>query len=176
MPEVWSQETPHRCPLLESGSITHISAATDGFVKIKELLRYYGINTRFYAGGFLKTNSVQSAFPCKRRFNKGLSVKDQATNVSLDYRWTIQATVQRRTTQEAGSNTSSRNTVSHRRRRKGKSRDIKVCSRVPRYWDPKMTALVRTRSNCIRQTRPLVRDSTPHQHIRNCLTVIKIWL
>jgi hypothetical protein len=39
-----------------------------------------------------------------------------------------------------------------------------------------MTALARTSSNFKRQTRPLVREGVPHQHTRNCLTVIKIWL
>jgi hypothetical protein len=38
-----------------------------------------------------------------------------------------------------------------------------------------MTTLARARSNCKRQTRPLVRESAPHQQNRNCLTVIKIW-
>jgi hypothetical protein len=46
---------------------------------------------------------------------------------------------------------------------------------VPRESDPKMTSLARTRSNCKRQTRPLVREGAPHQQTRNCLTVIKIW-
>jgi hypothetical protein len=34
-----------------------------------------------------------------------------------------------------------------------------------------MTALAGPRSNCKRQTRPLVRESAPHQQTRNCLTV-----
>jgi hypothetical protein len=38
-----------------------------------------------------------------------------------------------------------------------------------------MTALARTSSNCKRQTRSLVRESAPHQQIRNYLTVTKIW-
>jgi hypothetical protein len=67
---------------------------------------------------------------------------------------------------EAGSNTSlHRNPESRRRRRKVKSRiwDSKIWSRIS--WDSgqKMTALARTRSNCKRQTRPLVREGTPHQ-------------
>jgi hypothetical protein len=37
------------------------------------------------------------------------------------------------------------------------------------------TALARISSNCKRQTRPLVRESAPHQQTSNCLTVIKIW-
>jgi hypothetical protein len=40
---------------------------------------------------------------------------------------------------------------------------------------PKMSSLARARSNCKRQTRPLVRESAPHQQTSNCLTVIKIW-
>jgi VIT1/CCC1 family predicted Fe2+/Mn2+ transporter len=39
-----------------------------------------------------------------------------------------------------------------------------------------ITALVRTRSNCKRQTRPLARESAPYQQTRNCLTVIRLWL
>jgi hypothetical protein len=38
-----------------------------------------------------------------------------------------------------------------------------------------MTALTRASSSCKRQTRPLVRESAPHQQTRNCQTVIKIW-
>jgi hypothetical protein len=38
-----------------------------------------------------------------------------------------------------------------------------------------MTTLARTSRNCKQQTRPLVREGTPHQYSRNCLTVIKIW-
>jgi hypothetical protein len=41
--------------------------------------------------------------------------------------------------------------------------------------DPRMTALARTRTNCEEQIPPLVREGAPHQHTRNCLTVIKIW-
>jgi hypothetical protein len=37
-----------------------------------------------------------------------------------------------------------------------------------------MTALARTRSNCNRQTRPLVREGALHRRTCNCLTVIKI--
>jgi hypothetical protein len=70
-----------------------------------------------------------------------------------------------------------RSPASRRRRRKGKSRvwDSKLWSRVPRDSDPKMTLLPRVSSNCKRQTRPLVRDSAPHQQTRVCLAVIKIW-
>jgi hypothetical protein len=42
------------------------------------------INTRFYGGGFLETKSVQNAFPCKRRFNKGFRVSEQARKFSMD--------------------------------------------------------------------------------------------
>jgi hypothetical protein len=39
-----------------------------------------------------------------------------------------------------------------------------------------MTVLARARSNCKRQTRPLVRERAPRQQTRNCLTLIKkIW-
>jgi hypothetical protein len=64
-----------------------------------------------------------------------------------------------------------------KRRRKWKSRiwDSKLWSRVPRNLNPKMTALARTSSKCKRQTRPLVRESAPHEQTRNTLTVIKIW-
>jgi hypothetical protein len=70
-----------------------------------------------------------------------------------------------------------RSPASRRWRRKGKSRiwDSKIWSRDPRVLDPKMTALARASSNCKRQTRPLVRESAPYQHTRNCLTVIKLW-
>jgi hypothetical protein len=51
----------------------------------------------------------------------------------------------------------------------------KICSRVPLDSDPRMTALARISSNCKRQTRSLVRESAPHQQLRNCLRVIKIW-
>jgi hypothetical protein len=33
----------------------------------------------------------------------------------------------------------------------------------------------RASSNCKRQTRPLVKESAPHQQTRNYLTVIKTW-
>jgi hypothetical protein len=71
-----------------------------------------------------------------------------------------------------------RSPASHRRRRKVKSRiwDSKVWSPVPRDSDPRMTALARTSSNCKRETRPLVRESAPHQQTHNCLAIIKIWL
>jgi hypothetical protein len=64
-----------------------------------------------------------------------------------------------------------RGPASRRRRRKEKSRiwDSKIWSRVPRDSDPRMTALARTSSNCKWQTRPLVRESVPHQQTRNCL-------
>jgi hypothetical protein len=70
-----------------------------------------------------------------------------------------------------------RNPASRRRRRKGKSRiwDSTLWSRVPRESDPKMSALERARSNCKRQTRPLVRQGASHQQTSNYLTVIKIW-
>jgi hypothetical protein len=45
----------------------------------------------------------------------------------------------------------------------------------PKGLGPKMTALARAISNCKRKTRPLVRESAPHQ-TSNCLTVTKIWL
>jgi hypothetical protein len=68
------------------------------------------------------------------------------------------------------------NPASRRRRRKGNSRiwDSKIWSKVPREPDLKMTALARTRRNCIRQTRPLVRESS---RINKPATVwlIKIW-
>jgi hypothetical protein len=64
-----------------------------------------------------------------------------------------------------------RNLASRRRRRKGKSRiwARKIWSRVPCDSDPKMTALARPRRNCKRQTRPLVRQSAPHQQTRKRL-------
>jgi hypothetical protein len=36
-----------------------------------------------------------------------------------------------------------------------------------------MTALARAISSCKRQTRPPVREGSPHQQTRNCLTVTK---
>jgi hypothetical protein len=48
-----------------------------------------------------------------------------------------------------------------------------VISRTSLESDPKITALARTRRICKRLTRPLVRESAPHQQTRNCLTVIK---
>jgi hypothetical protein len=39
--------------------------------------------------------------------------------------------------------------------------------------DPRMTALARARSNCKRQTRPLVREGAPYQQTRNCPTAEK---
>jgi hypothetical protein len=67
--------------------------------------------------------------------------------------------------------------ASRRKWRKGKSQiwDSKIWSQVPRDSDHRMTALARTSSYCKRQTRPLVRESAPHQQTRNCLTVMKIW-
>jgi hypothetical protein len=55
--------------------------------------------------------------------------------------------------------------ASSRRRRKGRSRiwDIKMWSRVLRDSDPRMTALAKASRNYKRQTRPLVRESSPHQ-------------
>jgi hypothetical protein len=70
-----------------------------------------------------------------------------------------------------------RDPASRRRRRNGKSQiwDSKIRSRVPRGSDPRLTALAKAYNNCKRQTRPLVRESAPHQQTRNCPTVIKIW-
>jgi hypothetical protein len=45
--------------------------------------------------------------------------------------------------------------------------DSKMWSRVPRDTDPKMTVLARASNSCKRQTRPLVRESAPHQQTRN---------
>jgi hypothetical protein len=61
--------------------------------------------------------------------------------------------------------------------RLGESRiwDSKIWQRVPRDTDLKMTALARTSSNCIRQTRPLVREGAVHQQTHNSQTVTKIW-
>jgi hypothetical protein len=53
--------------------------------------------------------------------------------------------------------------------------DSKIWSWIPRDWDLRMNALARARSNCKRQTHPLVRESAPHQQTRNCLIVIQIW-
>jgi hypothetical protein len=66
--------------------------------------------------------------------------------------------------------------ASRRRRQKGKSGiwGSKIWSRVPWDSDRKVAALARTISNCKWQTRPLVRESAPHQQNRNCLTVINI--
>jgi hypothetical protein len=71
-----------------------------------------------------------------------------------------------------------RDPESRRRRRDGKSQiwDSKIWSRVPRDSDPTKIALARTRSNCKRQTRPLVREGAPQKQDRNCLWVINIWL
>jgi hypothetical protein len=52
--------------------------------------------------------------------------------------------------------------------------DSKIWSRVPWDSNPRITALARASSNSKQQTRPLVRESAPHQQTRNCLTVIKI--
>jgi hypothetical protein len=70
-----------------------------------------------------------------------------------------------------------RSPASRRRRRKGKSRiwDSKMWSWVPLDSDPRMIALASANSTCKRQTRPLARESAPHEKTRNCLTVTKIW-
>jgi hypothetical protein len=67
--------------------------------------------------------------------------------------------------------------ASRGRRRKGTSRiwDSKIWSRVPWDSDSRMTELAWASSNCKRQTRPLVRETAPHQQTRNSLTLIKIW-
>jgi hypothetical protein len=59
-----------------------------------------------------------------------------------------------------------RSPASRRRRRKERSRirDSKIWSRVPRDSDSRMTALLRTSSNCKWQTRPLVRGGVPNTH------------
>jgi hypothetical protein len=61
--------------------------------------------------------------------------------------------------------------------RLGESRiwDSKMWSWVPRNSDPRMTALTTASSSYKWQIRPLVREGSPHQQTRNCLTVIKIW-
>jgi hypothetical protein len=63
---------------------------------------------------------------------------------------------------------------SMRQKRKSWIWDSQIWSRVPRDSDPRMTSLARTSRNCQRQTRPLVRESAPHQQTCNCLTVILI--
>jgi hypothetical protein len=65
----------------------------------------------------------------------------------------------------------------YRRRRNGESRmwDSKICSRVPRDSDPRITALARSSRNYKGQTRPLVREDASHQQSRNYRTVIRIW-
>jgi hypothetical protein len=70
-----------------------------------------------------------------------------------------------------------RSPASRRRRRKGNSliSNSKIWSQVPQNSDSKITALATASSNCKRQTRPLVRESAPHQKTRNCLTVITFW-
>jgi hypothetical protein len=45
----------------------------------------------------------------------------------------------------------------------------------PMYSGSRITALVRTSSNCKLQTRPLVRESAKHLQTRNYLTVIETW-
>jgi hypothetical protein len=60
-------------------------------------------------------------------------------------------------------------------KRRLKSETVKYGRESQWDSDPRMTALARARSNYKRQTRPLVRESAPHQQIRNCLTAIKIW-
>jgi hypothetical protein len=68
------------------------------------------------------------------------------------------------------------NPASRMRQRKGKSRiwDSKICSRAPRDWVLRMTALATASRNHKWETSPLVRESTSNQQICNCLTVIKI--
>jgi hypothetical protein len=70
-----------------------------------------------------------------------------------------------------------RSPARRRRRRKGKSRnwDSKIWSRAPRDSNPKIIALARASSNCKRQTRPLLRESAPHEQTHKCQTVTKIW-
>jgi hypothetical protein len=51
-----------------------------------------------------------------------------------------------------------------------RSETVKYCP------DSHGTCLPRASSSCERQACPLVRESTPHQQTRNCLTVIKVWL
>jgi hypothetical protein len=75
---------------------------------------------------------------------------------------------------EAGSNTS---TVALRvggdRKRSLESETVKYGHEPHGTRTLKMTALAKTSSKSKRQTRPLVRESAPHQQIRNCLTVKK---
>jgi hypothetical protein len=51
----------------------------------------------------------------------------------------------------------------------------KIWSRVPWDWNPRMTALARTSSDCKWQTRPLDREGAPYQQMHICPTLIKIW-
>jgi hypothetical protein len=51
-----------------------------------KLEHFCEINIRFYGGGFIETNSVQNALPCKRTFNKDFCENKQATNIFLGYR------------------------------------------------------------------------------------------
>jgi hypothetical protein len=76
-----------------------------------------------------------------------------------------------------GLNVSTLNPASRRRRQEEKCRiwDSKIWSQMPRDSNPKITALARASSSCKRQTRPLVRESAPHQQIGNSLAAIKIW-
>jgi hypothetical protein len=53
--------------------------------------------------------------------------------------------------------------------------EIVKYGRESRDSNPRMTALARARSNCKRQTRPLVRVTAAHQQTRNRLTVLKIF-
>jgi hypothetical protein len=52
--------------------------------------------------------------------------------------------------------------------KKLKSETVKYGRESQGDSDPRMTALARVRSNCKRQTRPLVRESAPYQQARNC--------
>jgi hypothetical protein len=138
----------------------HVPAATNRL----------GTNTRYYKGRSQRTNSVQGAFPWQQPGNR-------------HFPWlAVDHIRSRRDKNESIPRAGEveylhRSPASRRRQRKGKSRiwDSKIWSRVPRDSGPKLIALARTSSNCKRQTRPLVRESAPHQQTRNCLTVIKIW-
>jgi hypothetical protein len=45
---------------------------------------------------------------------------------------------------------------------------------VPRFSDPRVTAMARAGSDFGRQTRPLI-GGTPHRRARDCLTVVEVW-
>jgi hypothetical protein len=51
--------------------------------------------------------------------------------------------------------------------------DSKIWLWIPWDSDLRITVLAGTSSSCKLQTRPVVRDGTPHQQICNCPTVIK---